>query len=129
MTIKDFAEKYYLHDSSIEKIFYDETSKKLCLTVEFCFWAQSWYNECEPSNGKILVTFENVSAFDYDKSISNKIFSDELDNEIIDTKIENENLVLSIRETISYQPTQEIFYKLKIKAETVEAVTLERYDL
>ena len=129
MTIKDFAEKYNLHDSGIEKIFYDTEHKKLVLTIEFCFWMQNWFVEGEQSNGKISATFENVSVFDYDENISEKIFSDELDNEILNAKLEDENLILNLRETVSYQPLQEIFYKLKIKAETVEVVELERYDL
>ena len=129
MTIKDFAEKYNLHDSGIEKIFYDAENKKLVLTIEFCFWMQNWFVEDEPSNGRISATFENVSVFDYDENISEKIFSEELDNEILNAKLEDENLILNLRETVSYQPLQEIFYKLKIKAENVEVVELECYDL
>lgn len=129
MTIKNFAERYNLHDSGIEKIFYDAENKKIVLTIEFCFWMQNWYVETEPSNGKISVTFENVSLFDYDENISDRIFSDELDNEIQNAKLENEILFLNLCETVSYQPLQEIFYNIQIKAENVEVVELERYDL
>lgn len=41
MTIKYFEEKYYLHDSSIEKRNFDEKNKKLTLTIDFCFWMQN----------------------------------------------------------------------------------------
>ena len=129
MTIKDFAEKYNLHDSGIEKIIYDAENKKIILTIEFCFWMQNWYIETEPSNGKISATFENVTLFEYDENISDKIFSDELDNEILNAKLENEILFLNVRETVNYQPIQEIFYNLRIKAENVEVTELERYDL
>ena len=47
----------------------------------------------------------------------------------LSTKIENENLILNLRETISYQPLKEIFYKLKIQAENIEVIELERYNL
>ena len=129
MTIKDFAEKYYLHDSGIEKIFYDEKNKKLVLTIEFCFWMQNWYDETEPSNGKISATFENVSRFEYDENISDRIFSDDLDNEILNAKFEKNFFILSFRETLSYQPLKEIFSKIEIQADNVEVTELERYDL
>ena len=45
MTIAEFEEKYYLHDSSIEKIEYDATNKRLTLTIDFCFWMQIWYDK------------------------------------------------------------------------------------
>ena len=48
MTVTEFVEKYYLHDSSIEKIDYDADKKILSLTIEFCFWWQPWYNKNEP---------------------------------------------------------------------------------
>ena len=48
VTVTEFVEKYYLHDSSIEKIDYDADKKILSLTIEFCFWWQPWYNKNEP---------------------------------------------------------------------------------
>ena len=74
MTIEDFRNKYYLHDSSIEKIFYDAKNNKLALIIEFCFWWQPWYDKNTPTNGKISVTFENVSIFEYADNISEKNF-------------------------------------------------------
>ena len=130
MNIKEFAEKYYLHDSSIEKIEYNYENQELKLKIEFCFWQQIDYNKNEPSNGLILVTFQSVSNFEYDENISDKIFADEHDNEILDAKVlKNDTLILNIRETTNYNPLEEIFYQLKITAKNVEVDELERYDL
>lgn len=126
MLIKEFAEKYNLHDSGIEKIFYDAEHKKLVLTIEFCFWMQNWYVECEPSNGKISVTFENVSLFEHDENISDRIFSEELDSEIYSADIDDDgNFVIFSVDTAC----DEIYWQLKIKSKNVEVVELERYDL
>ena len=126
MNIKEFAEKYYLHDSSIEKINFDEKNKILTLTIEFCFWMQNWYKNDEPTNGKISVTFENILLFEYDNNISEKIFSNELDSEIYSAELdEDENFVFFSVDT-AYD---DIYWKLKIKSKNVEVTELERYNL
>ena len=48
MTITEFAKKYYLHDSTIDKIEYDAENKKLTLKIDFCFWMQLWYEQGKP---------------------------------------------------------------------------------
>ena len=126
MNIKEFAEKYYLHDSSIEKINFDEKNKILTLTIEFCFWMQNWYKNDEPTNGKISVTFENILLFEYDNNISEKIFSNELDSEIYSAELdEDENFVFFSVDT----DCGDIYWKLKIKSKNVEVTELERYNL
>lgn len=127
MTITAFVEKYYLHDSSIEKVDFDADNKILTLTIEFRFWWQPWYKKGEPSNGLIRVTFTEVSIFSYDDYASDKIFTDELDNEILDADIENgDTLVLGIYDHL---PPEDTFYQLKINALCVEVEELERYNL
>ena len=127
MTITAFVEKYYLHDSSIEKVDFDADNKILTLTIEFCFWWQPWYKKSEPSNGLIRVTFTDVSLFIYDDYASDKIFTDELDNEILDADIENgDTLVLGIYDHL---PPEDTFYQLKISAISVEVDELERCNL
>ena len=129
MTIKDFAEKYNLHDSGIEKIFYDAENKKLVLTIEFCFWMQEWFIEGELKNGSIEVTFENVSFYSYDDYDPSKLFGD-IEPEILQTEIDSDG-VLNIYtfEFVRYEPGEDIYPIIKIKAENVEVVELERYDL
>ena len=67
MTLTEFAEKYYLHDSNIKKLEYDVESKTVTLTVGFCFWMQDWYQEGEPESGTITVIFHNVTKYSCDE--------------------------------------------------------------
>ena len=130
MTIQEFEEKYYLHDSSIEKVSFDAEKKILTLEIEFCFRWQPWYDKSEPSNGLIRVTFEDVSLFEYDDNIAAKIFSDELDSEILKGELDAEgNLIFFSVETPDFSNDEEIYWQLKINAANVEVEELARYNL
>ena len=130
MTIKEFREKYYLHDSNIEKIDFDADKKVLTMKIEFCFWMQNWYDKTTPKNGLIAVTFENVSRFEYDDDIADKIFSDELDSEIRDAEPDADgNLDFFSVEYSFNSDSDDIYWLLKVKAANVEVTELERYNL
>lgn len=58
MTIQDLLSTYYLHDSLIEKISYENGGIEL--TVDFCFWMQSDYHDGDPETGIILLRFHDV---------------------------------------------------------------------
>ena len=129
MTIEEFAERYYLHDSSLEKVEFDADKKFLALTIEFCFWMQDWYDKSEPSNGLIRVTFKDVSIFEYDDDIAEKIFSD-IDSEIREVELDaDENFILFAVETADYAEQDDIYFLLKISAASVYVEELERYNL
>ena len=130
MTLQEFREKYYLHDSSIEKIDFDADKKVLTMKIEFCFWMQNWYDKTTPKNGLIAVTFENVSRFEYDDDIADKIFSDELDSEIRDAEPDADgNLEFFSVEYSFNSDSDDIYWLLKVKAANVEVTELERYNL
>ena len=59
MTIHDFLSTYYLHDSLIEKIIYENNTVEL--TIDFCFWMQEGYREGDPETGIIHLRFPDVS--------------------------------------------------------------------
>ncbi len=129
MTIEQFAEKYYLHDSSLVKVDFDADKKILALTIEFCFWMQEWYDKSEPSNGLIRATFKDVSIFEYDDDIAKKIFS-EIDSEIRYGKIDEDgNFTIFAVEAVDYAEQDDIYFLLKINAANVEVEELERYTL
>lgn len=117
LTIAEFEEKYYLHDSTIEKINYDAENKTLILEIDFRFWMQLWYDKNTPKNGLIAVIFENVSMFEYENHEFNSILEN-LDTEIDHTEITtNEVLEIYIRE---YPLSgKDKFWWIKIKAENV----------
>lgn len=129
MTLQEFRRKYYLHDSSIEKIEYDADKKVLTMKIEFCFWMQNWYDKTTPKNGLIAVTFEDVSIFEYDDDIADKIFSDELDSEIRDAELDADGNLEFFSVEYDYNSDDDIYWLLKIKAANVEVTELERYNL
>ena len=129
MTLYELRKKYYFHDSSIEKVAFDANKKILTLEIEFCFWMQDWYKKSEPSNGLIRLTFKDISLFEYDAIIADRIFSDELDSEILKGELdENGNLKFFSVETVDVSNDDEIYYTLKINAASVEVEEPERYN-
>ena len=130
MTLYELREKYYFHDSNIVKVDFDTDKKVLTLEIEFCFWWQPAYDKSEPSNGLIRLTFAGVSLFEYDAAIADRIFSDELDSEILKGELDEEgNLVFFSVETLDFSNDEEIYWQLKINAANVEVEELERYNL
>ncbi len=128
MTIAEFEHKYYLHDSSIDKIEYDAANKTLRLEIDFCFWMQLWYNKDEPTNGTIAVTFDNVSHYEYENYDPGKLFSD-YTPEILKTKIdENETLKIYTFEFVRYEPGEDLYPVMKIKADSVTVEEISRYN-
>ena len=128
MTLQEFRRKYYLHDSSIEKIDFDADKKVLTMTIEFCFWMQLWYDKTTPKNGLIAVTFEDVSIFEYDDDIADKIFSD-IDSEIRDAELDADGNLEFFSVEYDYNSDDDIYWLLKINAANVEVTELERYNL
>ena len=129
MTLQEFRGQYYLHDSSIEKIAFDAENKTLTLTIEFCFWMQNWYDKTTPKNGLIAVTFEDVSIFEYDDDIADKIFSD-IDSEIRDAELDADGNLEFFSVKYSFNSdSDDIYWLLKINAANVEVTELERYNL
>ena len=122
MTIAEFEEKYYLHDSSIEKIEYDATNKRLTLTIDFCFWMQIWYDKETPENGLISVIFDNVSLFEYEQHDFINILEN-IDTEVRRTEFENEVLKIFIFE---YKDIEDAFWWIKIKADNVTVIDLKQ---
>ena len=118
MTITEFEEKYYLHDSTIDKIEYDAENKTLRLEIDFCFWMQIWYEQGTPENGLIAVTFENVSFYEYEDYDPSKLFSD-YTPEILQTEIENDMLILYTFKFVRYEPGEDLYPIMRIKAENV----------
>ena len=126
MTITEFEEKYYLHDSTIEKIDYDANNKRLTLTIDFCFWMQIWYDKETPENGLISVTFDNVSYYVYENYDPSKLFSD-YTPEILQTKIDDDGILnIYTFEFVRYEPGEDLYPVMKIKADNVTVIDLKQ---
>ena len=59
MTINDFLNKYYLHDSLVKNV--SSQNNKVELTIDFCFWMQENYQEKDPETGIIHMVLPNAS--------------------------------------------------------------------
>ena len=118
MTITEFAKRYYLHDSSIDKVEFDAENKKLTLTIDFCFWMQLWYEQGKPENGYIAVTFENVSFYEYvDHEITAVL--ENLDTEIRTAEIDENGALEILMWEYLKKIDDDIYPILKVKAENV----------
>lgn len=63
MTIQELRKKYYFHDSCITRIDYIKESKDLIITMDFCQWAQEWYDKSKPENVWLRVTFHGIDEY------------------------------------------------------------------
>ena len=81
----------------------------MILEIDYCYW------------------FENFSYYSYEDYDPSKLFSD-YDPEILQTEIDDDG-VLNIYtfEFVRYEPGEDIYPIMKIKAENVEVVELSRY--
>ena len=123
MTLAEFEERYYLHDSTIDKIDFDADKKILTLTIDFCFWIQSWYEATLPKNGLIAVTFENVSRYSYEDYDPTKFLGDHVP-EILHTEIADGMLILGTFELVRYEPGEDLYPVMKIQADNVTVTNL-----
>lgn len=64
MTLKEFAEKYYLHDSFINSYHFNEETAQVILDISFAFWMQENYSESDPETGYLKVIFHEVTTFE-----------------------------------------------------------------
>ena len=127
LTLAEFEERYYLHDSSLVKVDFDAEKKILTLEIFFCFWMQEWYDKSKPSNGSIRATFKDVTLFEYDNCIAKKIFSN-IDSEILYGKIDEDgNFTIFAVEEPYPSEDDDIYFLLKVNAASVDVEELERY--
>ena len=85
MTISDFVDKYYLHDSGLNEIIIEPNNSIVRLVVELCNWMQDEYVEGEPEMLPIELTFIGVTETanlerDIDKDCGDEFISADVDS-------------------------------------------------
>ncbi len=95
MKLCEFAERYNLHDSLLERIVFDEAKKTAELTIDFCYWQQSDYRENDPETGLVTLLFVDVTKLDRDE---HPINSDEI---VQCACLDDNTLVLQIESDIT----------------------------
>ncbi len=114
MTLSEFVEEYYLHDSNIEKVEYVSTTKTVLLEINFAFWMQEWYNEKDqPESGMIRIVFHNVDKYDCGKGNPTGPFVT-----ILKSELKGRRLVISLFDNYVNKG-----FEMIIDAETVEVFT------
>ena len=107
MKLSELESTYCFHESTIEKITYDKSAKKVVLEITFCRWIQDWYDEEKDAEIETLIlTFENVSKTDcsnytagmYDEILSCELIVDECFGEGVafSNTAENDFFVITI---------------------------------
>ncbi|MDO5438701.1 MAG: hypothetical protein Q4F09_01515 [Erysipelotrichaceae bacterium] len=112
MTIDELNEKYFFHDSIVERITYDSEKKILELYLDFCFWAQTDYKNTQPETGKVIVRFFGVN--DYTGITGESDWWG-----ITDTMLENGTYTVVIDDDY-----HEVCHRLEINASEADFVTL-----
>ena len=115
MTIKEFVEKYHLHDSGLNSIIIDTDKRTLCLSVDLCNWMQDDYEEEDPEILPIEIIFENVTKAD---NVNRKVDKDYGD-EFLSVEIEDDETLLFKMVTSKEQK----YYEIRVRAEYVKVVS------
>lgn len=113
MTLKTLLEKYYLHDSAVINISFEQENRQLIFKIEFAFWMQEWYEPELPENGLAKLIFKNV--YEYSGPIGN------LDWLSIISVQENSPDVLFI---LLEDDLNDKFYEISFKTSSAEFVDL-----
>lgn len=112
MKPKEFIERYYLHDSYIQKVEYDILNRKITLDIMFSFWMQDFYKKGDAKQGTIKAVFRNVSKYNCDGGNPAAPLAG-----ILTAKLRNNDLVLAILDDETG-----VCFEMTIAAESVEVV-------
>lgn len=114
MTLTEFNNKYYFHDSVIYKLEYQ--SSTLTIYCQFCNFMQADYKDSDYANSDIIITFRNAT---YTLTANFQI----VDAGIIDQIVIGNKMKLFL-ENYSNQ-----YGELEITAEYIEVKKLRSYNL
>ena len=105
MKINELLSKYTFHDSLLENISYDKENNTLILTIDFCFWMQTDYEESQPETGHIKLSFNNIENYD-------GLIGDIDSYSILNTSYENDTLTFSLLDDFHDE-----YHEIKIHAQ------------
>ena len=114
MTLSELNDRYYFHDSILDKLEYSDGELKIY--CEFYDFMQDNYDDRDNANSDIIVVFHNA---EYKTNGKWQICN----SEFLDQRIENDSIVFFM-ESSPYECG-----KLLIKAESVEVIKIRTYNL
>lgn len=116
MTIKEFVDRFYLHDSGVQEIKKIKDDKIIEMYVDFCYWMQDDYQDGDKENGNVKFVFYDVELFEIHYfDIEDHSFDDDC---ILECCIEKDN-------TLLFKMMKDIigkYYEIRIAAGSVEVV-------
>lgn len=115
MSVKEFIDKYNLHDSFFKEVKYDQSTKTLSLLIDFSFWMQNDYVEGEPESGILRVTFRGVESYTCPQGDPCGDFA-----EILDAKIDEQGrCIISLSDDMKND-----YFEMQIHAKDVSVSTV-----
>jgi hypothetical protein len=83
MSLQQFFERLYFHDSVVERLEYLPQEQKLILSLDFCNYMQDGYQENEPENIPGNLTFVGVTDFNSDPDLASIEWGKNQDGQIL----------------------------------------------
>lgn len=114
MTLEEFCRHYTLHDSVIGNLQYE--NGELRIYCEFCNFMQENYNENDPKNSDVVITFRNARYSVTDGFIVNEAG-------FLSQKLNGDTLVFILENGIG------TYGELSVKADSVKVDVLRSYSL
>ena len=84
MTLEEFQQRYYFHDSGFKSLTYDPDNATLMIVVDFAFWMQISFIEGQEETGLIEVTFRNVLSYECEGGDPTGVFVSIMETEFKD---------------------------------------------
>jgi len=118
MTITELVEKYYFHDSSIDKVEYYPEKREATLLIDFCNWMQDDYSSDKDENIVLKLVFTNVSGISGETPLFdvNMIFDCDA--------VDNGRAIEFFTERTDIANHTEEYHTLRIVAEDVSVIPL-----
>ncbi len=109
MTIKEFTDHYYMHDSLINNIIFDKDHSTVIMNLDFAFWMQDTYVEGDPETGSLTLSFYGVTSYDCPEEIDFTKCS------ILDARYGNSTIILFMLNDFTDED-----FEIRISAASVE---------
>jgi hypothetical protein len=89
MSLQQFFEHLYLHDSVVDRLEYLPQEQKLILSIDLCNYMQEGYQESEPEHISGKLTFTGVNDFTTDPDLTSIEWGAHQNGQILDLSVVN----------------------------------------
>ena len=111
MTAKEFVSNFIMHDSLIDNVEVLDDGKTIIISIDFAFWMQNGYKECNPETGTLEVVFANVNNYTIPENVDWSAIS------ILETSLSNDSVKFSLM-----NDTTDDYLELIINSQNISTV-------